>query len=264
MFKKFYEKRSLFIFTTFLLFFLVTIVFARLTGIAGKTSLGDGQGCSCHGASSSNVIAVITGPDMLETNKTGIYTFTLSGGPAIKGGMDFASSEGDLNFISPGLRKDAATGDIVHSSPGTFTSGFLVYTVELTAPATVGSVTLAAAGNSVNDSGTNSGDEWNFALDKLVTIILPTSLTDESGNIAKSFSLKQNYPNPFNPSTNLQYNLSESDLVTLTVYNAVGQKIKSLVNSYQSSEIHTVIWDSRNDNGALVSSGIYYLSLIHI
>ena len=261
MFKKFYKKKSLFIFTSFLMFFLVTIVFARLTGIPGRTSLGNGLGCSCHGASSSNVTAVIIGPETLETNEIGTYVFTLSGGPAIKGGMDFASSAGDLNAISPGLRKDAATGDIFHSAPGPCVAGFLTYAVELTAPASPGTVTLAAAGNSVNDSGTNIGDEWNFAPDKIITIVSPTSVSDEAGNIAKSFLLNQNYPNPFNPTTNIQYNLTESDLVTLTIYNSTGQKIKSLLNSFQSSGSHAVSWDSRNDNGELVSSGIYYYIL---
>ena len=261
MLKKFYEKKSLFIVSSFLVFFLVTIAFARLTGIAGKTSLGDGQGCSCHGASSSNVVALITGPNTLEPSQTGTYVFTLSGGPAIKGGMDFAASNGILNVISPGLRKDATTGDIVHDAPGTFTAGFLTYAVELTAPAEPTTVTLAAAGNSVNDSGTNSGDEWNFAIDKIVTIVAPTSVDNESENIANTFSLQQNYPNPFNPSTNIRYNLSENDFVTLTVFNSTGQKVKTLVNANQSSGSHTINWDSRNDNGNLVSSGIYYYIL---
>jgi len=261
MFKTFHKRKSLFIFSSFLVFFLVTIAFARLTGIAGRTSLGNGLGCSCHGASSSNVVALIIGPDTLQPNETGTYVFTLAGGPSIKGGMDFAASNGSLSAVSPGLRKDAATGDIVHDSPGTFTSGFLTYAVDFTAPATLGTVTLAAAGNSVNDSGTNSGDEWNFAPDKIVTIVNPTSVDNEPENIANTFSLQQNYPNPFNPSTKIQYNLPESDFVTLFVYNATGQKVRTLVNSNQSIGSHTIKWDSRNDNGKLVSSGIYYYIL---
>ena len=148
----------------FLLFFLVTIVFARLTGIAGRTSLGNGQGCSCHGASSANVTALIIGPDTLETNEVSGYVFSLVGGPSIKGGMDFAASAGDLNDLSPGLRKDATTGDIVHSTPGTFIGGVLAYGVQFTAPSDTRNSNISSAGNSVNDSGTNSGDEWNFAL----------------------------------------------------------------------------------------------------
>ncbi len=83
----------------------------------------------------------------------------------------------------------------------------------------------------------------------------------ENNSEIRIFELHQNYPNPFNPTTNIQYNLTESDLVTLTIYNSAGQKIKSLVNSFQSSGSHAASWDSRNDNGALVSSGIYYYIL---
>jgi len=113
----------------------------------------------------------------------------------------------------------------------------------------------------VNDNSSNSGDEWSFAPDKIVTVVMPTSVDNEPNNIAKTFSLEQNYPNPFNPSTNIQYNLRESDYVSLTVYNATGQKVRTLVNANQSSGNHTVNWDSRNDNGNLVSSGIYYYIL---
>jgi len=261
MIAKFYKKKSLFIFSSFLVFFLVTIAFARLTGIAGKTSVGDGQGCSCHGASSPTVLGLIFGPDTLEVNQTDTYVFTLIGGPGVKGGMDFAASGGSLAALSPGLRKDATTGDIVHDAPGSFIGGVLTYAVDFTAPSTPGTVTLAAAGNSVNDNSTNSGDEWSFAPDKIVTVVMPTSVDNEPNNIAKTFSLEQNYPNPFNPSTNIQYNLRESDYVSLTVYNATGQKVRTLVNANQSSGNHTVNWDSRNDNGNLVSSGIYYYIL---
>jgi len=261
MIAKFYKNKSLFIFSSFLVFFLFTIAFARLTGIAGKTSVGDGQGCSCHGASSPTVLGLIFGPDTLEVNQTDTYVFTLIGGPGVKGGMDFAASAGDLTAVSPGLRKDAPTGDIVHDAPGSFIGGVLTYAVDFTAPSTPGTVTLAAAGNSVNDNSSNSGDEWSFAPDKIVTVVMPTSVDNEPNNIAKTFSLEQNYPNPFNPSTNIQYNLRESDYVSLTVYNATGQKVRTLVNANQSSGNHTVNWDSRNDNGNLVSSGIYYYIL---
>lgn len=77
----------------------------------------------------------------------------------------------------------------------------------------------------------------------------------------RNFELRQNYPNPFNPSTNIRYNLPESNFITLTIYNSSGQKVRTLVNSNQSSGNHTIEWDSRNDNGVLVSSGIYYYRL---
>ena len=91
--------------------------------------------------------------------------------------------------------------------------------------------------------------------------VTSATIIPENNSEVRFFELKQNYPNPFNPSTNIRYNLSESDFVTLSVYNATGQKVRTLVNSNQSAGSHTIKWDSRNDNGKLVSSGIYYYIL---
>ncbi len=67
----------------------------------------------------------------------------------------------------------------------------------------------------------------------------------------------QSYPNPFNPQTEIAYNLPQNSYVKLTIYNAQGQKVKSLVDEYQSAGPKKVIWDGCAEGGEKVASGVY-------
>ena len=59
-----------------------------------------------------------------------------------------------------------------------------------------------------------------------------------------SFLLEQNYPNPFNPATTICYTLNRSTFVELDVYNILGQKIKSLVSTFQQSGDYKIVIDA--------------------
>lgn len=74
--------------------------------------------------------------------------------------------------------------------------------------------------------------------------------------VPEEFALLQNYPNPFNPSTNIKYNLKEKGLVTLEVYNALGQVVSTLVNEVQDAGRYTVNFTADN-----LASGIYFYKL---
>jgi len=75
------------------------------------------------------------------------------------------------------------------------------------------------------------------------------------------YSLSQNYPNPFNPETEMSYVLPNASYVKLSIYNLLGQKVKTLVDGYQEAGYRTVLWDGKNDRGEGISSGIYFYSL---
>ena len=77
------------------------------------------------------------------------------------------------------------------------------------------------------------------------------------GLIPDEFALHQNYPNPFNPTTTMRYDLPETDLVNITIYDMLGREVKTLINQTQDAGYRSVIWDATNDYGKPVSAGIY-------
>ena len=87
---------------------------------------------------------------------------------------------------------------------------------------------------------------------------LSTSIT---GRVApRTFALHPAYPNPFNPFTNLSFNLPEATSYSLKIYNVTGQ----LVRTYEgagSVGLNVINWDSKDNAGAEVASGVYFYKL---
>jgi photosystem II stability/assembly factor-like uncharacterized protein len=75
-------------------------------------------------------------------------------------------------------------------------------------------------------------------------------------NTPFEFTLEQNYPNPFNPATNIGFSLSSDSKVILEVYNVLGQKAASLINSEMTAGNHKIKFDASN-----LTSGIYFYTL---
>ena len=75
------------------------------------------------------------------------------------------------------------------------------------------------------------------------------------------FALHQNYPNPFNPSTQIRYDLPLDEYVTIIIYDVMGRKIKSLINTNQEAGYRSITWDATNDLGKPVSAGMYIYTI---
>jgi endo-1,4-beta-xylanase len=75
------------------------------------------------------------------------------------------------------------------------------------------------------------------------------------------YTLDQNYPNPFNPSTTIRYIMRRSSHVKVTIYDLRGQKVRTLVDAYQTAGEYSPVWDGRNDQNNAVSSSIYFYRL---
>ena len=75
------------------------------------------------------------------------------------------------------------------------------------------------------------------------------------------FALHENYPNPFNPTTTLRFDLPEISDITLTIYNMLGQKVRTFDYQNTSAGYHSVTWDATNDFGQQVGAGVYLYQL---
>ena len=75
--------------------------------------------------------------------------------------------------------------------------------------------------------------------------------------IPTTFALSQNYPNPFNPVTSIKYQIPSAGSVRISIYNLLGQEVKTLVNEEQSAGFYTIQWNGTDNNNRTVASGVY-------
>lgn len=133
--------------------------------------------------------------------------------------------------------------------------------------ATVGAVsaTNTAAGSTYTfvDNSAVNGTTYEYTLSTVnldgsveAWGLVVTATPSSDAAVITEYALHQNYPNPFNPSTNLVYDVVAENNVTLTVYNAMGQEVATLVNGLQTAGRHTVSFDAGN-----LTSGLYFYTV---
>jgi len=88
-----------------------------------------------------------------------------------------------------------------------------------------------------------------------------TSVDEDQPVLPADYVLKQNYPNPFNPTTNIVFSIPQTEKVTLTVYNLLGQKIATLVEGVLPAGVHRVSWSGRDAFGQQMPTGVYLYKL---
>jgi hypothetical protein len=138
--------------------------------------------------------------------------------------------------------------------------------------------TMGNAGAADNNALTDTVGIWNSGKGKTVTVTNTEMVMDQSSLVHKAgtvvpphagksmieaaskpaqFKLDQNYPNPFNPTTEIRFSLSTKALVTLKVYNILGQEVTTLANNeeFGASE-QTVTFNANN-----YASGTYFYTL---
>jgi hypothetical protein len=108
----------------------------------------------------------------------------------------------------------------------------------------------------VSSDGYHMGDLYHWYPDEYAQWLLTDVKEVETDYIPNEFALEQNYPNPFNPTTNILFSIPQSGLVTLKVYNVLGQEIANLVNQELKAGVHKVDFDASN-----LTSGVYFYTM---
>jgi hypothetical protein len=85
--------------------------------------------------------------------------------------------------------------------------------------------------------------------------------TAKNTNLPDRFVLYQNHPNPFNPTTEISFDLPNAANAKLEIYNIMGQQVATIVDRHMEAGRHSVTWNSTNDQGDRVASGIYFYRL---
>lgn len=75
------------------------------------------------------------------------------------------------------------------------------------------------------------------------------------------YNLSANYPNPFNPTTTIEYSVSKTGTVDLSVYDLKGRLVKVLDEGTRETGVYTVAWDGTNMQGERLASGVYFCRL---
>ncbi len=85
----------------------------------------------------------------------------------------------------------------------------------------------------------------------------------QNGSVPDEIQLRQNYPNPFNMTTVIRFALPTDNLVSLKIYNMLGQEIAVIAdNQLFGSGWHNLWWNGTDKSGKIVSTGIYLYRLV--
>ncbi len=74
-------------------------------------------------------------------------------------------------------------------------------------------------------------------------------------------ALKRNYPNPFNPETSIAFDLASAGNVEINIYNAKGQKVKTLISEFKNPGSYKAVWNGKDSNNQNCGSGIYFYKM---
>ncbi len=105
-------------------------------------------------------------------------------------------------------------------------------------------------------AGTPGRSVWRRLLSQITEV---EQINDP--RLPSSFQLAQNYPNPFNPTTSIEFSLATRSHVALEIFNALGQRVRTLDNQTRTPGTYGVDWNGRNDSGDQLATGVYLYRL---
>ena len=103
--------------------------------------------------------------------------------------------------------------------------------------------------------------QWSGLSNRQEAIVHPQTFIGQQPILPLTLTLSQNYPNPFNPSTNIEYTVGSPSDVKLAIYDINGQMVRQFVQGHVAPGKYNLRWDSTDDAGRKVASGVYFYKL---
>jgi len=224
-------------------------------GVIDIADFENAQNAIIQGIASINVHTVFTNNGIVAPgNSAGLLTYIGNYNPSTTGVLDI-----EFEGLNPGSEYDQ-----LGISGNAFLNGTLnISLINGYVPAVGDSFIVLTTTGSVTDSFEtvnvtqglfvdvhNNSNNVVVVIDSVGTIVSVNDPTD--GQKVTSYALEQNYPNPFNPSTKIIFAIPIASSVRLDVYNILGEKISTLLNTELGAGRHEVNFDASN-----LASGTY-------
>ena len=129
------------------------------------------------------------------------------------------------------------------------------FDINLTANAMVADYKTSGSFTTIIIAAPEQGQLFATSSDFIVEeVIAGTSAGEILVTMPVDFGLSAAYPNPFNPSTSFNLNMSSTEMVSIDVYNVMGQRVDTIHNGELTAGVHSFSW-----NGAEIASGAYLI-----
>jgi FlgD Ig-like domain len=182
-----------------------------------------------------------------EANGQGAGQFTVTGTTGVQ--------------LLPGTGVYSSRWYVQHNLAGSYATnpGPVEWSIRWLSPSVnVGRIFFFAAGNAANNNNGSSGDR---IYTQQAFTDFSTPLDVPAGPIATLDQLEPARPNPFHTHSVLNFTLAQGGPVNLSVFDAQGRRVRTLVAGDRPAGRGSASWDGRMDDGTLVRSGVYFVRL---
>jgi type IX secretion system substrate protein/BNR/Asp-box repeat protein len=118
------------------------------------------------------------------------------------------------------------------------------------------SATVPIQAYTVSVTGTESSGPRTHTRSWSLIVRAPIGILNNQQGIPKEYKLGQNFPNPFNPTTTINFGLPKASLVTMKIYDILGNEVLNVVNEYVRAGNYSVTVDASN-----LPSGVYFYKI---